>query len=129
MAITGGDCTEDDLIGYIIDEHGQIKGEAKRYDPYSKFGEMLLYDIDSFGFVHGFLGKGWQVMSESDLMQNECLRRSLEIAKYDVWKRRNITSLAEEYDVMFRDRNYFERFCRSIYKGVLEKEKHDYKTV
>ena len=52
----------------------------------------------------------------------------LEIAKYDVWKRRNITSLAEEYDLMFRDRNHFERFCRSIYKGVLEKEKHDYKT-
>ena len=74
LVITGGDCTEDDngfIEGYIVDDQGRIKGEAKRYDPYSKFGEMILYDIDSFGFVMGFLNKGWQVMSESDLMQDE----------------------------------------------------------
>lgn len=130
LEITGGDCTEDDngfLEGYIIDEHGRVKGEAKRYDPYSKFGEMILYDIDSFGFVMGFLNKGWQVMSESDLMQDEKLRKSLEVAKYDVWKRYNIIHLMSDYGKMFDDRDHFEIFCRSIYEGVLERERHSSK--
>lgn len=127
LVIIGGDCTEDDFIdGYIIDEHGRVKGEAKKYDPYSKFGEMILYDIDSFGFVIGFLNKDWQVMSESDLMQDEKLRKSLEVAKYDVWKRYNIVNLASDYSKMFDDRDHFEIFCRSIYKGVLKREKSDY---
>ena len=98
---------------------------AKRYDPYSKFGEMMLYDIDSFGFVMGFLRKGWQVMSESDLMQDENLRKSLDVAKYDVWKRYNIVSLMSDYSKMFDDRDHFEMFCRGIYKGVLEREKQN----
>lgn len=119
LVITGGDCTEDDFIeGYIIDEHGMVKGEAKKYDPYSKFGEMMLYDIDSFGFVIGFLGKGWQVMSESDLMQDEKLRKSLEIAKYDVWKRYNIIDLIAEHDRMFKDKENFDRFCRKTYDNL-----------
>lgn len=126
LGITGGDCTEDEdgfLEGYIVDERGRIKGEAKKYNPYSKFGEMMLYDIDSFGFVMGFLSKGWQVMSESDLMSDENLRKSLEVAKYDVWKRYNILNLMSDYGKMFDDRDHFEMFCRSIYKGILENEK------
>lgn len=126
LVIIGGDYTEDDngfLDGYIVDEHGRIKGEAKRYDPYSKFGEMMLYDVDSFGFVIGFLGKGWQVMSESDLMQDEKLRKSLEIAKYDVWKRYNIIDLMSDYGKMCKNMDNFEVFCRRIYKSVLDREK------
>lgn len=125
--ITGGDCTEDEdfIEGYIVDDHGGIRGEAKKYDPYSKFGEMMLYDIDSFGFVMGFLRKGWQVMSESDMMQDEKLRKSLEIAKYDVWKRYNIIDLMTDYGTMCKDMDHFEMFCRSIYKGVLEREKNN----
>lgn len=125
LGITGGDCTEDDefIEGYIVDERGRIKGEAKKYDPYSKFGEMMLYDIDSFGFVIGFLSKGWQVMSESDMMQDEKLRKSLEVAKYGVWKRYNILDLMSDYGKMCKDMDHFEIFCRSIYRDVLEKEK------
>ena len=123
--ITGGDCTEDDngfIEGYIVDDQGRIKGEAKKYDPYSKFGEMMLYEMDSFGFVIGFLGKGWQVMSESDVMQDKKLRESLDVAKYGVWKRYNIVTLMSDYSKMFDDHEHFEMFCRGIYRSVLEKE-------
>jgi hypothetical protein len=37
---------------------GKVIGEARRYDPYSKFGDIMLYDIDSFGFVPGYVSKG-----------------------------------------------------------------------
>lgn len=32
LVITGGDCTEDDdfIEGYIVDDHGKIKGETKK---------------------------------------------------------------------------------------------------
>lgn len=123
--IIGGDCTDDDdfIEGYIVDEHGRVKGEAKKYDPYSKFGEMMLYEMDSFGFVIGFLGKGWQVMSESDVMQDKKLKESLDVAKYGVWKRYNIIDLMSDYGKLFKDEAHFEGFCEFIYKGVLEREK------
>lgn len=109
--------------GYLVDDYGKVVGEARKYDPYSKFGHIMLYEIDSFGYVPGFIKKGLRIMSEDDLMSDDKLRESLEEAKYEKWKRYHIVSLIAEYDRMFKDRNYFDRFCKIIYKDVLEKEK------
>lgn len=34
--------------GYVLDPCGKIRGEVKRYDPYSRFGDIMLCDIDIF---------------------------------------------------------------------------------
>jgi hypothetical protein len=92
-----------------VDGRGRVVGEAKGYDPYSGFGEIMLYEIDSFGYVSGYVSKGIRLMSEE--------------AQYDCWKRHNIVDLIAEDDRMFKDRDYFERFCKTVYRDVLEKEK------
>lgn len=103
-------------------------GEAHRYDPYSQFGHIMLYEIDSFGFVPGFIKKWLRLMSEDNLMSEEEFRKSLEITKYDIWRRYNLEDLISEYDRMFEDRKFFDSFCKNIYKGVLENEnKHSKK--
>jgi hypothetical protein len=108
-----------------VDDDGKVVGEARRYDPYSRFGEIMLYDIDSFGFVPGYIKKGLRLMSEEDMMSDENLRKSLESAKYETWKRYNIVDLIAEYDAMFKNREFFETFCKRIYEDVSEKEKHN----
>lgn len=122
---TGGREISDDNLydGYLVDDDGKIVGEAKQYDPYSQFGHIMLYEIDLFGFVPGFVKKGLRLMSEEDMMSDRKLRRSLETAKYECWKRRNIVDLVAEYDRMFKDGDHFERFCKCVYDSVLEKEK------
>lgn len=121
---TGGSAISDDLYdGYLVDDDGKVIGEARRYDPYSKFGDIMLYEIDSFGFVPGFIKKGLRLMSEEDMMSDEKLRKSLEIAKYETWKRYNIMELIAAYDRMFKDKNHFDSFCKIIYKDIIEKEK------
>lgn len=121
---TGGIGISDDLYnGYLVDDDGKVIGEARSYDPYSQFGEIMLYEIDSFGYVSGFIKKGLRVMSEVDIMSDENLKKSLESAKYESWKRYNILDLIAEYDRMFKDRNHFERFCKIVYESVLEKNK------
>ncbi|MFY9300026.1 MAG: hypothetical protein WAO91_02390 [Candidatus Nitrosotenuis sp.] len=122
---TGGTGISDDNLydGYLVDDDGKVIGEARGYDPYSKFGEIMLYEIDAFGYVPGFIKKGLRLMSEADLMSDENLRKSLEAAKYESWKRYNIMDLIAEYDRMFKDKDHFERFCKCIYDSVLEKEK------
>jgi len=30
-----------------VDRRGKIRGEARNYDPYSRFGEIMLYEIDT----------------------------------------------------------------------------------
>lgn len=123
-SIGGIGISDDNLYdGYLVDNEGKVIGEARRYDPYSQFGEIMLYEIDVFGYVPGFVKKGLRLMSESDLMSDENLRRSLEAAKYESWKRCNIMDLIVEYDRMFKDGKHFERFCKIIYEDVLEKEK------
>jgi hypothetical protein len=118
---TGGREISDDLYdGYLVDDDGKVVGEARQYDPYSQFGHIMLYEIDSFGFVPGYIKRGLRLMSEEDLKGDEKLRKSLEAAKYDCWKRNNIISLIAEYDRMFKDRDHFERFCKTIYENVLE---------
>jgi hypothetical protein len=122
---TGGINISDDNLydGYLVDDDGEVIGEARRYDPYSKFGEIMLYEIDSFGFVPGYIKKGLRLMSEEDMMSDENLRKSLESAKYETWKRYNIIDLIAEYDQMFKNRKFFETFCKRIYQDVLEKKK------
>ncbi|MEM3112367.1 MAG: hypothetical protein QXY90_04935 [Candidatus Anstonellales archaeon] len=112
--------------GYLVDDDGKVVGEARRYDPYSKFGEIMLYDIDSFGFLPGFISKGLRLMSEEDMMSDDRLRKSLETAKYETWKRHNIVDLIAEYDQMCKNREFFETFCKRMYEGVLEKEKRTF---
>lgn len=94
----------------------------KGYDPYSGFGHIMLYEVDSFGYVPGYVSKGIRLMSEENLKSDERLRKALEEAQYDCWKRHNIVDLIAEYDRMFKDRDYFERFCKTVYRDVLEKE-------
>jgi hypothetical protein len=92
-----------------------VVGEARKYDPYSKFGHMMLYEIDSFGFVPGFIKKGLRLMSEDDLVSDEKLRKSLEGAKYEKWKRYHIVDLIAEYDVMCKQRS-LRRSARGFIK-------------
>jgi len=124
---TGGSVISDDRLydGYLVDDDGRVVGEARRYDPYSKFGDIMLYEMDVFGFVPGFIKKGLRLMSEQDMVSDKKLRKSLEIAKYESWKRHNIIDLMEEYDRMCRKREFFETFCRKIYSDSLEREKTD----
>jgi len=109
--------------GYLVDDEGRVVGEARKYDPYSQFGHIMLYDIDSFGFIPGYIKKGLRLMSENDLMSDEKLRKSLESAKYETWKRYNIVDLIAEYDQMCKNREFFETFCKRLYQDFLEKEK------
>lgn len=111
--------------GYLVDDYGKVVGEAREYDPYSKFGHIMLYEIDSFGYVPGFIKKGLRLMSEEDLLSDDKLRKSLESAKYETWKRYNIVDLIAEYDQMCKNREFFETFCKRIYQDVLEKEKQN----
>ena len=109
---------EDDLYeGYLVSDEGKIIGEARRYDPYSKFGDIMLYEVDSFGFVPGFISKGLKLMSEEDLNADKKLRNELEKSKYEVWKRHNIIDLKEAFEsVNPTYKAGFERFCRERYK-------------
>ncbi|MBI3842941.1 MAG: hypothetical protein HY295_07380 [Thaumarchaeota archaeon] len=101
-----------------MDNRGRIKGEAKRYDPYSRWGEIMLYDIDAFGFVCGYVSKNWQIMSERDLNEDRRLARRLNEAKYRVWKRHNIIELKEEYERHKLTGKNFERFCREVFSRI-----------
>lgn len=100
-----------------MDDDGKVVGEARQYDPYSQFGHIMLYEIDSFGFVPGFVKKGLRLMSEEDLMSDRKLRESLETAKYECWKRHNIRDLLRNYEKNRRF-NEFESFCRQLYEKI-----------
>jgi hypothetical protein len=107
--------------GYIVDNRGRIRGEARRYDPYARFGEIMLYDIDAFGFVSGYVSKNWQVMSEEDMLVDRRLARKIYGTKYNVWKRYNILELKEKYDMENSNhRQDFEKFCRKQYMQLNE---------
>ncbi|MBI3842080.1 MAG: hypothetical protein HY295_02875 [Thaumarchaeota archaeon] len=117
-----GDCIKNENIkveGYIVDNRGRIRGEARRYDPYARFGEIMLYEIDSFGYVLGYISKNWHVMSEDDMLVDKKLTSRLAETKYQIWKRHNIIELREEYE---KSKNLyvgnFERFCRDIFRNI-----------
>lgn len=116
---TRGDCINDERReGYVVDPRGKVRGEARNYDPYSRFGEIMLYDIDAFGFVPGYVSKNWQIMSERDLLEDGRLARRLNEAKYMVWKRQNIIELKEEYERYKNVDKNFERFCREVFSRI-----------
>ncbi len=92
-----------------------IRGEARNYDPYSRFGEIMLYEIDVFGFVAGYISKEWHVMSEQDIFADRRLVRRLYEAKYQTWKRYNISELIEEYKKNNQSEGNFEKFCRELF--------------
>jgi hypothetical protein len=107
---------KDDVEGYIVDNRGIIRGEARRYDPYARFGEIMLYEIDSFGYIVGYVSKNWHVMSEEDMLADKRMTKRLYEAKYQSWKRYNVIELKEEYE---RNHNLFrgnfEKFCRKMF--------------
>lgn len=100
----------------MVDNRGRIKGEVRRYDAYARIGEILLYDIDSFGYVYGYISRNWQIMSEEDIRADKRLTNKLCEAKYQIWKRHNITDLLKEYKIIMNKNDNFERFCREVYR-------------
>ena len=81
----------------------------------------MLYDIDVFGFVSGYISKTWNVMSEKDLLSDKHLSERLMEARYQSWKRHNVLELREEYEGMeplYKDG--FEKFCREVFCGNIQ---------
>lgn len=114
---TGEDIIQDEKRdGYVIDRIGKIRGEVRNYDPYSRFGEIMLYEIDEFGFVPGYISIKWSVMSEEDISVNRKLSKRLRQAKYQAWKRSNIDYLLKEYNNVYRNADNFEMFCSEKYR-------------
>ena len=96
-----------------------MRGTARNIDMYSRFGEIMLYDIDAFGYVAGYVSKNWQIMSEEDLLSDRRMAKRLGAAKYQVWKRHNITELQEAYERKNSQyRGSFERFCREMFGRI-----------
>lgn len=83
----------------------------------------MLYDIDVFGFVPGYISIKWRVMSEEDMVANKRLANRLYETKYQVWKRHNIDSLIRSYNDMYRNSDTFEIFCSEMYKRMEEDKK------
>jgi hypothetical protein len=102
--------------GYLVDDDGKVVGEARRYDPYSRFGHIMLYEVDSFGFVPGFISKGVKLMSKEDLKSDRRLNREFKESQYQVWKRYNVMDLIREYDTMLKNKETFDKFCREAYR-------------
>jgi hypothetical protein len=117
---TGGREISDEALyeGYLVSREGKVVGEARRYDPYSGFGDIMLYEIDLFGFVPGFVSKGIKLMSEEDLRADPRLRKEFEESQYQVWKRRNVVHLIKEFNSIFKNSESFEKYCRNIYRGM-----------
>lgn len=115
---TGEDSIRDEQReGYVVDPHGKIRGEVRNYDPYSRFGEIMLYEIDSFGFVSGYVSGNWNVMSEEDILVDRKLAVRLHETRYQVWKRHNIQDLHDIYETKTpRHRDDFEKFCRRSFR-------------
>ena len=76
----------------------------------------MLYEIDTFGFVPGYISKNWYVMSERDIYSSIRLTRNLHEARYQAWKRHNISELKEDYQNEGHEDRNFERFCREVFK-------------
>ncbi len=118
---TRGDFIRDEKRdGYVVDPHGKIRGEVRNYDPYSRFGEIMLYEIDSFGFVSGYVSGNWNVMSEEDTLVDKNLARGLYETKYQVWMRKNSLHLSVEYMQKYHrfDKREFEKLCRDLFRKI-----------
>ena len=78
----------------------------------------MLYEIDSFGFLWGYITKDWRVMSKIDLLQDKKLRKELERVEYKDWKRHNLPELKERWDNYGSKKYEFEEFCKKLYKKI-----------
>lgn len=80
----------------------------------------MLYDIDIFGYVSGYVARNWQVMSEQDLLADKNLARRLYETKYQVWMRHNGLHLSVEYMEKYRryDKREFEKLCREFFGRI-----------
>ena len=76
----------------------------------------MLYEIDSFGFVTGYISKNWDLMSKVDLLQDKKLRKELERVQYEDWKKHNLPELKERWDNYGSKYSEFKEFCRRIYR-------------
>ena len=118
----GGDSINDEKReGYLINKRGKIVGEARNFDPYSLQGEIMMYDVDSFGFMKGYLRRKHRFMSEEDIINDLSLYKELKVVKYKQWKRHNLVELMKEYRIHGKRCKNFDYFCRKIY-GNLKKE-------
>lgn len=88
---------KDEKIDSYLVEDGKIIGEALGYDPYSKFGEVMFYEIDVFVFISRYVNDRWNVMSKIDIMNDRNLVKQLEKTEYENWKRHNISKLNERW--------------------------------
>ena len=119
----GNTVTDETRDGYLIDEKGKVVGEARNFDPYSKRDDIMMYEIDSFGFTFGYLRGKYLIMSEEDLANDKQLIQELKTAKYEQWKRSNISELMREWDVHGDKFDNFDFFCRKIYDNFTKKIK------
>jgi len=78
----------------------------------------MLYDVDIFGYLWGYISLDWHVMSEDDIRQDRVLARRLYEAKYQSWKRHNITGLYDSYSKKTHYKGSFERFCRERFDKI-----------
>lgn len=106
----------DEIEGYLVDNSGKIIGEARGYDPYSRLGEVMFYEMDMFGFVTGYIHDNWTVMSKTDIANDRNLLKQLERTEYKNWKRHNIVELTERWDNICKKYGDFEEFCKGRYK-------------
>lgn len=101
--------------GYLVDD-GKIIGEARRYNPHTRFGEVMFYEIDVFGFISGYVNDKWNILSKMDIMNDKTLAKQLKRTEYENWKRHNIVELNERWD-RYACKKYddFESFCKRKY--------------
>jgi len=116
------DIISDSLDGYVVDEYGRIIGEARGYDPYSRFGEVMFYEIDVFGFIAGYIHDNWNVLSRTDIVNDKILLKQLEKTEYENWKRHNIAELMIKYDRKPQNESFTD-FCKFEYHRILN-DKH-----
>ena len=101
---------------------GKIVGEARSYEPYAHYGEILFYDMDSFGFIGGYLRDNWTVMSKTDLLNDKKLKKELGRVQYEDWKKHNVSEMKQRWENYgWKRDDDFEVFCKRIYKRILKK--------
>ena len=117
---TKGDFIKDEKRdGYVLDDKGKIVGEARSYDPYSHYGDIMFYEADSFGFISGYLKDNWSVMSKTDLLNDTKLRRELGRVEYEDWKKHNTPEMKQRWENYgWKRDDDFEAFCRRMYERI-----------
>ena len=66
----------------------------------------------------GYISLDWHVMSEDDIRQDKVLARRQYEAKYQSWKRHNITEVYDSYAKESHYKGSFEKFCLGAYEKI-----------